>query len=292
MRDRDLKPRTRALYRGILDRHILPALRERPVKGITPTIVRAWYAGLDPTHPTGRAHAYSLLKTILAAAVADEIIPTNPARITGAGTARKRRQLRPLDAAELHKVAAAMPEKYRAAVLLAGWCALRSGELLELRRPDVDLDALTIRVRRAVTFATGTGAIVGTPKSEAGARDVSIPPHIKDTLADHLDRFAAPGPSGLLFHAAGDHRKHLSPTTLHKPFAAAREAIGRPTLRMHDLRHSGAVLAALSGATVRELMDRLGHTTPTMAMAYQHVAEGRDAEIARRLSALAGGEPQ
>jgi integrase len=56
---------------------------------------------------------------------------------------------------------------------------------------------------------------------------------------------------------------------------------------VHDLRHVGAVLAAQSGATTAELMHRLGHTTPEMALRYQHVAEGRDAEIAVRLSKLA-----
>jgi hypothetical protein len=49
------------------------------------------------------------------------------------------------------------------------------------------------------------------------------------------------------------------------------------------------VLAAQSGATTAELMHRLGHTTPQMALRYQHVAEGRDAEIEARLSRLAAG---
>ena len=63
-------------------------------------------------------------------------------------------------------------------------------------------------------------------------------------------------------------------------------------MRVHDLRHVGAVLAAQSGATTAELMHRLGHTTPQMALRYQHVAEGRDAEIAERLSKLAAGQPK
>ena len=70
----------------------------------------------------------------------------------------------------------------------------------------------------------------------------------------------------------------------------ARAAIAKPNLRVHDLRHVGAVLAAQSGATTAELMHRLGHTTPQMALQYQHVAEGRDADIAERLSKLAAGQ--
>ena len=73
-------------------------------------------------------------------------------------------------------------------------------------------------------------------------------------------------------------------------FNKAREAAGRPDLRFHDLRHTGAVLAARAGATIAELMARLGHTTPAAAMIYQHAAEDRDSEIARRLSEMAGGQ--
>jgi len=60
-------------------------------------------------------------------------------------------------------------------------------------------------------------------------------------------------------------------------------------LRFHDLRHSGAVLAAATGATLAELMGRLGHSTPAAAMRYQHAAQGRDKQIAALLSKLATG---
>ena len=66
----------------------------------------------------------------------------------------------------------------------------------------------------------------------------------------------------------------------------ARDAAGRPDLRFHDLRHTGAVLAAQTGATLAELMARLGHSTPAAAMRYQHAAQDRDAVIASRLSEM------
>jgi len=77
-----------------------------------------------------------------------------------------------------------------------------------------------------------------------------------------------------------------TPSTLYKVYYPTREAAGRKDLRWHDLRHTGAVLAAQTGATLAELMGRLGHTTPGAAMRYQHAAADRDAEIARRLSQL------
>ena len=79
--------------------------------------------------------------------------------------------------------------------------------------------------------------------------------------------------------------------SLYRHYYKARKAAGRPDLRFHDLRHTGAVLAAQSGATLAELMLRLGHSTPGAAMRYQHVAAGRDAEIAARLSAMVARPP-
>lgn len=67
-----------------------------------------------------------------------------------------------------------MPEQYRALVLLGAWCALRSGELLELRRRDVDVVHGTVRVERAVSWVRGK-AVTGHPKTAAGTRTVAIP---------------------------------------------------------------------------------------------------------------------
>ena len=67
----------------------------------------------------------------------------------------------------------------------------------------------------------------------------------------------------------------------HKKAAAA---IGRPELRNHDLRATAATMSAEAGATVREIQDQLGHTTPQMALRYQTASAVRDAERARRVS--------
>ncbi|MGV7852194.1 tyrosine-type recombinase/integrase, partial [Mycobacterium kansasii] len=82
---------------------------------------------------------------------------------------------------------------------------------------------------------------------------------------------------------------HLQPSTLTRHWYKARTAAKRDDLRWHDLRHSGAVLAAATGASLAELMARLGHSTPQAAMRYQHAAQGRDREIAALLSKLANG---
>jgi integrase len=285
LKDRQLKPRTVAFYRSLLDQKILPELGDVPLKDITSLTVRTWYAGLGAEHPTRRAHAYALLRTILGSAAVEDLIPANPCHIRGAGNSKRVRQIKPASLAELEKIIAALPDRYGLMVLLASWCALRFGELTELRRSDVDLKSGKIMVRRGVVFLKGE-AIVGTPKSSAGTRDVPIPPHLLPAVKQHLSDHAEWGRDGLLFPAPKT-GGHLGNGNFYPTWDRARKAAGRPDLRFHDLRHTGAVLAAQSGATLAELMNRLGHSSPRMAIAYQHVAEDRDTEIARRLSELA-----
>ena len=146
-RSRELKPRTTALYRGLIDGHLLPSLGTMRLDQISPTAVRAWHSQLD-TGPTRRAHAYSLLRTILNTAVADDVIPANPCRLRGAGQSRRVKEIRPATLDELAKVVEAMPGRLRLIVLLAAWFGLRFGELVELRRKDIDTKEGVLRVRR------------------------------------------------------------------------------------------------------------------------------------------------
>lgn len=281
---RQLRPRTVAHYRAMLDRLILPALGEVKLAKLTPAQVRDWHAELGTDHPTRNAHAYALLHAICGTAVQDELLAGNPCRIPKASQTKRRREIDIITPAELVKLAGKMPDHLRMSVTLAAWCGLRWGETSELRRKDIERDGSAIHIRRAVTYRDGA-CHVGEPKTSAGIRTVGVPPHIRAALSRHLSRHVGKGGEALLFTgAAGGHIKHYE---YQYPWEKARAAIGKPTLRVHDLRHVGAVLAAQSGATTVELMHRLGHTTPQMSLRYQHVAEGRDAAIAERMSKLA-----
>ena len=180
-----------------------------------------------------------------------------------------------------------MPERYRLMVLLAAWCGLRFGELTELRRDDVDLtngvlhDPSRRGPRRRRSSSSAPRSPTPGPATWRSRRTCC--PLVKDHLASqHLRR---PRRAALPRRRRPD--QHLAPATLYKVFYPAREAAGRPDLRFHDLRHTGAVLAASTGATLAELMARLGHSTAGAALRYQHAGQDRDKVIAAALSALA-----
>lgn len=282
-----LRPSTVLDYERALRLYITPHLGDLPVPRITKADVRNWHNNLlRGVKDRPKAKAYAVLRTIMNAAVDEELIDTSPVSIRGAGVARRKHGIEPASLEELAVIVEAMPERFRLMVLLATWCALRYGELAELRRKDVDLAHGVIKVRRAVSFVPGA-TIVGPPKTEAGIRDVAVPPHLHDALRHHLDEFTKPGRDSLLFRS--DMGRHLHESVLYRYWNTARKAAGRAELRFHDLRHTGATLAAQVGATTAELQARLGHTTADAAIIYQHAAKGRDEQLATALSRLAIG---
>lgn len=182
-------------------------------------------------------------------------------------------------------IAAAMPGRYRAAVLVAAWSGLRAGELFALRRRDVDRKAGSIRVERAQIEIPGQPITYGPPKTDAGRRVVHLPRSVADALAQHLrEHVAGRGADALVF--ATDSGSPLRSAQRSQMFARARRAADREDLRWHDLRHTGATLAASTGAGLAELQRRLGHSTARAAMIYQHASDRRDAELAIRLDEL------
>jgi integrase len=281
---RPIRQRTREHYQNILDDHLTETFGNRQLGAIKPKEVRAWHAATLTDKPTMRSHAYSLLRTIMASAVNDELIDANPCRIVGAARAKRVHKIRPASVEELGTLTAEMPERLQLMVTLASWCALRFGETVELRRGDVDLADEVIRIRRAAVRTKGAYTTT-TPKSDAGVRDVAIPPHIIPQIEQHLAKHVDKDSDSLIFPADGG--GHLQPSTVYRHWYKARTKAKRSDLRWHDLRHSGAVLAAATGASLAELMARLGHSTPQAAMRYQHAAKGRDREIAVLLSKLA-----
>jgi integrase len=279
----DLQPRTLELYRSLLRCHLLPEFGELPLGRISPSAVRSWNAALARSHPVTAAKAYRLLNAMLTSAVADELIVRNPCVVKGAS--QERSPERPmLSIAEVDALAAAIPEPWRTAVELAAWCHLRLGEVLGLERRDIDILHHRIHIERT-SYEVGGKLQIGPPKTEAGRRTVSIPPHLISSLEGHLRVFVGPRASSPLL--TGPKGGRLGRHPLNAAWRTARESLGRPQVHFHDLRGAGLTWAATQGATTRELMARAGHASPAAALRYQHAVEDRDVAIAEALSGLA-----
>lgn len=277
-----LSDRTWHEYAKLLRSRILPVFAQTPLTDITTSMVRDWLRSSGTRTPTSAKHAYDLLRKIMNDAVSDELLPLNPVKVPGAGTANRDREPVVLTYSELESLVAATPERYRLMVMLAAWCGLRRGEVAALERGDINVPNQMVTVSRTVVFVSGKDPIVKEPKTTAGRRTVAIPGHIMPAIQDALDRFGEPGPTGILFPAPRGGYQRDSATG--RWFHAARKAAGVPNVRFHDLRHTGATYAGAAGATIAELQHRIGHATPAAVMMYQHATVERDQEIARKIA--------
>jgi integrase len=126
----------------------------------------------------------------------------------------------------------------------------------------------------------GAGRLVTSPKSDAGTRKVALPQLVTDALGHHLDSYAQPGAEGVLF--TGPKGGPITRQRLSAMWGAACDAVEAPPgVRIHDLRHHAAtVTARMPGITTKELMARIGHSSPRAALIYQHATDERDRAIA------------
>jgi integrase len=285
----DLRPKTVQLYEGLVRLHLAPTFGALTVQDITEQHVRRWRKTLLDTGlgAVTVAKAYRLLKAILNTAVDDGLIRRNPCRIKGAG--QERSPERPvLTIRQVFDLADAVEPRYRMLILLAVFCSLRWGELAALRRRDIDLVSGTIRVAVSVVELTDGSLVTGPPKSAAGKRTVSLPPVLKADVASHLDKITAAGDESLVFtgpKGAPLRRSNFTPAWRH-----AIEASGLTGVHFHDLRHTGNHFAGVSGASLRELMGRMGHSTTRAALIYQHRTDERDRLIAAAIGELVQAE--
>ncbi|MZE56669.1 tyrosine-type recombinase/integrase [Streptomyces sp. SID5770] len=284
--ERGVAPLTEELYVRLLRLHILPTFGGWDLDEITPPRVREWRTErLDTTKAaTTVAKSYRLLKAILETATDDELIRRNPCRIRGAGKeVSKSGQVATVE--QVDALADAVGIRWRLMVYLGAYGPLRPEEQAELRRKDVDVDRLTIIVRKAAPeLATGR-RVEGPTKSEAGKRVVVLPEFLRTDLQRHLDWYAQKGPEGLLF--VGEKGAAFRRSTFGRKWKRARATVGMPAnFRFYDLRHTGHTLSTRSGATLKDTMVRAGQSTEKAALIYQHSDHDRQKEVAGGLDRM------
>lgn len=290
--DRVLKVRTEELYRGLLRNHLLAAFGNVSIGDIDEAAIRRWrkerlQAGPTVRRPFGPvvvAKAYRLLHAILTTAADDRLVRRNPCRIE-AGGKEESPERRTIPLPVVLEIANAIPVRYRVLVLLATFTSLRWGELVALRRHNIDLGAYEIRIVET-TAQLDTGVLrPETPKSHAGRRTVAFPAELAPEIRWHIERFAEPGERGLVF--VGPQGARLRRSNFRRIWVKACTKAGVPDVHFHDLRHTGGTLAAATGASLKELMARLGHSSTRAALIYQHATRDRDQAIAHALGGLA-----
>ncbi|MEU4420634.1 site-specific integrase [Actinoplanes sp. NPDC024001] len=284
----NLRPRTIHLYGWTLGKHITPYLGKASLNRIDTPMVREWRSRLlaDGVSVTMTAKAYRLLRAVLMTAVKeDELIRVNPCRIKGAD--QEKPAERPvLSVPQVFELAERMPARFRALVLVVTFGSLRWGEAVALQRTDVDAAEGTVRVRQAFVEHRGTGLILGPPKSRAGVRTVALPKAALPVLRHHLSEYVGDAPEAFVFTSENGRTLWRGNFNKLVNWSEAVAAVGAPGLHFHDLRHTGNDLASRApGASLRDIMARMGHDSPRAALIYQHANREADRGIADAMDA-------
>jgi integrase len=127
--------------------------------------------------------------------------------------------------------------------------------------------------------------LFGAPKSEAAQRLVPVPDVISPDLRWHLACFVKPEDDALVFTSpTGAPLRHGN--FRRRDWLKTLEKCGL-TIHFHDLRHTGNALTADAGANLRELMERMGHTSTRAALVYLHATSERQQTLADAVSGMA-----
>lgn len=280
--------------RSDLRRHILPYVEDRELAALTSTSLSQWWQDLDAT-PGARRNAYETMRALLNAAVADDrtLLTANPLSIKGG--AREARTIRKYlySSAEVAALAAEMPARYRALVVLLADAGLRINEALALTRSSLverEDGGMSVQVERSLHRA-GRHLEPGPTKTAAGVRTVVLMGATAVAMRAHLRHHVDEGPSAILFPAPGG-SGFARDTALARQLAAAHERAGINIPKgmsggWHALRHYSATRYGQAGATTRALMTRYGWSDPAMAARYQRSDEEYERELVARMEARA-----
>lgn len=294
-----VKARTLKEYQRLYACYVAPEFATRAVGSITPADARRFRAELHGRNLAKGTikHAYDTFRRILDLAVRDGAIASNPA--AGVGRLRHNAvgdedgfTPHPLTSAQVAAVAqhiAVDQEQpvYGLAVEFLAYSGLRAGEFAGLEVGDLTLDPTTARgAVRVVRTKRRTGGAwaTGTPKSRKSKRTVPLDGWLVERMAAYLEKHpnrdvptaalfpnrrkgGAPGPRAL------DWASPVEPGALYDSlFKKALAAVGLPTsapataatpavrgVRLHDLRHTFAVLSLSAGEHYMQVSQWLGH---------------------------------
>jgi integrase len=295
---RQVRATTAYRYAWFIDRYILPAIGDVPLRRLRLDHLEAFYGQLATTggrHHSGLApktvrEVHMIIRAALDLAVQREVVGRNVAaaahlRPARAGNAVARtwtgaELARFLDAARLHRLYPALH--------LAAHTGMRRGEIVGLKWCDLDITQRRLAIRRTMQCVGGQPVEFGV-KTRTSRRSVELDCGTVTRLSRWRRRVQRDGlPAGIddwmFCNTAG---RYLNPQSMSQLFDRIVTAAELPRVRFHDLRHTHASLLIASGEDVKVVSERLGHANVAFTMhTYQHLLPGMSAAAARQFAAL------
>lgn len=285
-----VKPQTFIATKRMLHNHLIPTFGSVRLNKLSVSYIQNFINDLS-SQLVHYSVVHSINRRVLQYGVSLQLLPFNPARdvILPKVPKRENKAIKFIAPADLKALISYMEtlanKKYGYyfdyvlySVLLATGC--RFGEVVPLEWSDIDLEAGTVSISKNYNRLV---KLVGTPKSQAGIRVISIDPKTVNLLRLYKNR------QRQLFLEAGESVPSLvfaTPTKDYHNMATRQEAldrrckeIGIPRFTFHAFRHTHASLLLNAGISYKELQYRLGHATLAMTMdIYSHLSKDKEKE--------------
>ena len=267
-------------YGRVVDGHLVPGVGRVKLAKLRPDHIRRLYRSMLDAGKATRTvqYAHALLKRALAQAVMDGLIPRNAAEAVRPPKL-KRDEIQPLNADQVRALLDAADERSRALYTVAVRTGMRPGEILALRWSDVDLEAGTVQINRALSEGE-----VSTPKTPRSRRRISLSPatvaalkaHRKRQLEERMAKAGLWEDHGLVFPSSVGTPK--SQRNLNREFKNAAKRAGLPDhFKLYDLRHTCATLLLSRNIHPKYVQELLGHASIALTLdTYSHVIPGMD----------------
>jgi integrase len=286
------RPSTVVLVESHLRLHALPFFGDRPLTSIRPSEIQAWVKDRSAVlSPATVQTVYRVTASVFRSAVRDRIITATPCeQIKLPKIAR--RQIVPLATNAVLRLADAMPDRYRAVIIVASGTGLRQGEVFGLEVRHTDFLKRVARVEQQVISVSGGGApFLGPPKTPSSVRSVPLPEVVITALARHYELLGLEPTNDRQLIFTNDRGEAIRRTHFAEAFRRAVQAARLPTgTRFHELRHYYASLLIRHGESVKVVQSRLGHASAAETLdTYSHLWPDSEDRTRQAVDEILGG---
>lgn len=290
-----VKVKTYITYESLCRTAIAPRIGGKRLAKLTALDLQSLYTELSEAGLSPRSvhHVHRVVHRAFVQAIRWSLIPRNPC--DGATSPKApRAELTTWNPEEADAFLLATREhRMHALYVMALTTGMRQGELLGLKWADIDFNTGTLAVRRALQWQRGNGLVFTEPKTARSRRKIHLSQTALAALRGHKDRqtferhaadFAWTTHDLVFCNAVGE---PLSPTNETKRFQRAGAAVGLPSIRFHDMRHTAATILLAKGVHVKLVSEMLGHSTITLTLdTYSHVIPAMHGDAAAAMDAV------
>jgi len=275
----EIKPRTMAMKKDILNRHVIPYFGELRMTEIMPEEIIRWQNCI-----VEKGYTQSYLRIINnqlvalfthAARIYD--LKNNPCKKVKKMGKNSRRELCYWTNDEYREFITHLDPDGRPYMIfeMLFWTGMRIGELLALTKKDVDLKRLSIRIDKTFYRRNGLESVTS-PKTEESNRTIDIPKFLAEELERYMNRIYGLEEDDRLFPVTCDAVR----LRLHYYI----DKYGLKPIRVHDFRHSHCAYLIHQGVDPMIIKERLGHKDIKITLnTYGHLYPSRQKSVAQML---------